>query len=157
MSGHPPTQVSSFIFAVSCFGAVGLVGKKTVDCRMKYWARWAAVERECHFECSQIHCVSDTGRHPGLCEWVIYCPSVCPLISSLVLPSVHFSETKAELEDLMADIKKLANKIRSKLKSGYHFSLFCPASAVTADYFLQLSSNTLFSDIDKMFLHLLKH
>lgn len=60
----------------------------------------------------------------------------------------------------MADIKKLANKIRSKLKSGYHFSLFCPASAVTADYFLQLSSNILFSDIDKLtqkFLHLLKH
>lgn len=28
-------------------------------------------------------------------------------------------ETKAELEDLMADIKKLANKIRSKLKSEY--------------------------------------
>lgn len=27
------------------------------------------------------------------------------------------SETKAELEDLMADIKKLANKVRSKLKS----------------------------------------
>lgn len=34
-----------------------------------------------------------------------------------------FSETKAELEDLMADIKKLANKIRSKLKSEYFFVL----------------------------------
>lgn len=34
------------------------------------------------------------------------------------------SETKAELEDLMADIKKLANKVRSKLKSEYSSSIF---------------------------------
>lgn len=39
-------------------------------------------------------------------------------------PSFFFSETKAELEDLMADIKKLANKIRSKLKSEYFFLPF---------------------------------
>lgn len=29
------------------------------------------------------------------------------------------AETKADLEDLMAEIKKLANKVRSKLKSEY--------------------------------------
>lgn len=34
-----------------------------------------------------------------------------------------YAETKAELEELMTDIKKLANKVRSKLKSeSLHFS-----------------------------------
>lgn len=32
------------------------------------------------------------------------------------------SETKHELEDLMADIKKTANKVRGKLKRKYHTS-----------------------------------
>lgn len=52
-----------------------------------------------------------------------------------------FSETKAELEDLMADIKKLANKIRSKLKSEYFFFLsFFAAGVTVGDYFLHQSS-----------------
>lgn len=33
-----------------------------------------------------------------------------------------FSETKHELEDLMADIKKTANKVRGKLKREYIIS-----------------------------------
>lgn len=45
-------------------------------------------------------------------EWFQANPVTSPLPSSP-------SETKAELEDLMADIKKLANKVRSKLKSEY--------------------------------------
>lgn len=50
------------------------------------------------------------------------------------------SETKAELEDLMADIKKLANKIRSKLKSEYFFLPFFADGAAAADCFLHQSS-----------------
>lgn len=52
--------------------------------------------------------------------------SVDPLISGLP------PETKAELEDLMADIKKLANKIRSKLKSEYRVLRFSSAGAAAA-------------------------
>lgn len=50
------------------------------------------------------------------------------------------SETKAELEDLMADIKKLANKVRSKLKSEYIFFLFLPARATTNIIFYAAST-----------------
>lgn len=35
----------------------------------------------------------------------------------------------------MADIKKLANKVRSKLKSGYTFFLFSPARAATIIFY----------------------
>lgn len=35
----------------------------------------------------------------------------------------------------MADIKKLANKVRSKLKSGYTFFLFSPARATTIIFY----------------------
>lgn len=34
-----------------------------------------------------------------------------------------FPETKQELEDLMADIKKTANKVRAKLKCKYERTL----------------------------------
>lgn len=40
---------------------------------------------------------------------------------NLLTWSIFFSETKQELEDLMADIKKTANKVRAKLKGIYHF------------------------------------
>lgn len=38
--------------------------------------------------------------------------------------SFIFSEVKQELEDLMADIKKTANRVRAKLKGKYCF-FFC--------------------------------
>lgn len=54
----------------------------------------------------------------------------------LDLSALSFSsETKAELEDLMADIKKLANKIRSKLKSEYFFLPFFADGAAAGDCF----------------------
>lgn len=37
--------------------------------------------------------------------------------SALFLFVYFYTETKTELEELMTDIKKLANKVRSKLKS----------------------------------------
>lgn len=60
--------------------------------------------------------------------------------------SAHFflPETKAELEDLMADIKKLANKIRSKLKSEYFF-FFLPFSAAGGLVSAQVTSQALLS------------
>lgn len=74
----------------------------------------AVVDDTCsHLECVCIDPVSDAGRVCG--NGRLAGPS--NLLSPL-LP-----ETKAELEDLMADIKKLANKIRSKLKSKYASSL----------------------------------
>lgn len=56
-----------------------------------------------------------------------------------------FSETKAELEDLMADIKKLANKIRSKLKSEYLFFFlpFFAAGVTGGDYSAAVISQAL--------------
>lgn len=49
---------------------------------------------------------------------------------STVINGVTFlfvTETKQELEDLMADIKKTANKVRAKLKGLFHIQLvyFC--------------------------------
>lgn len=41
-----------------------------------------------------------------------------------VLKSLYFvAEVKQELEDLMADIKKTANKVRAKLKGKIPFSI----------------------------------
>lgn len=37
-------------------------------------------------------------------------------IATLLTNLLSFPETKQELEDLMADIKKTANKVRAKLK-----------------------------------------
>lgn len=65
-------------------------------------------------ECVCIDSVHDTGQ---------VCGSRRLTTAHKRGPANHLSpllaETKAELEDLMADIKKLANKIRSKLKSEY--------------------------------------
>lgn len=41
------------------------------------------------------------------------------LVDVLINLSFHFAEVKMELEDLMADIKKTANKVRAKLKGNY--------------------------------------
>jgi hypothetical protein len=40
-------------------------------------------------------------------------------VRNFVSWSVNILETKQELEDLMADIKKTANKVRAKLKGRY--------------------------------------
>lgn len=64
-----------------------------------------------HLECVCIDPVSDACVCGNGRLTAVHKPGPSNLLSPL-LP-----ETKAELEDLMADIKKLANKIRSKLKS----------------------------------------
>lgn len=67
-----------------------------------------------HLECVCIDSVPDTGQVCGSGRLTaVHKRGPSNLLSPLL------AETKAELEDLMADIKKLANKIRSKLKSEY--------------------------------------
>lgn len=79
----------------------------------------AVVDDTCsHLECVCIDPVSDACR---VCGNGRLTAAQKPGPSNLLSPLLP--ETKAELEDLMADIKKLANKIRSKLKSEYE-SLF---------------------------------
>lgn len=59
-------------------------------------------------------------------------------------------ETKAELEDLMADIKKLANKIRSKLKSEYFFFHSPRVVALTVSAPVVLTGTLFFSHKPKL-------
>lgn len=77
--------------------------------------------------------VNDTWGHLE-CVWIDSIPDTGHVCGSGRLTAAHergpsnllsplLAETKAELEDLMADIKKLANKIRSKLKSEYDSSV----------------------------------
>lgn len=65
-----------------------------------------------HLECVLIDLLHDAGRVCGSGRLTSPHKRGPSNLLSPLLP-----ETKAELEDLMADIKKLANKIRSKLKS----------------------------------------
>lgn len=59
-----------------------------------------------------------------------------------------FSETKHELEDLMADIKKTANKVRGKLKrkyikSGHTRCVISPSQMVPERQLFELTTYTV--------------
>lgn len=71
-----------------------------------------------HLECVCIDSLSDSGQVCGSGRLTAAHKRGPSNLLSPLPP-----ETKAELEDLMADIKKLANKIRSKLKSEYESSV----------------------------------
>lgn len=104
-----------------------------MNCAAVDWKWWMFVSVG-----SDTSCVSVWSRclWNRISQWfmclaeLVYNPLTHPLLLSHLL-----SETKAELEDLMADIKKLANKVRSKLKSGYTFFLFSPARATTIIFY----------------------
>lgn len=96
--------------AVANWGAMLVVHEKPA-------ATWAEADQLSHPTGREHLCASLSILSPW--NWWRY-KGVGRLFSPLLfllLLSPFSSETKAELEDLMADIKKLANKIRSKLKS----------------------------------------
>lgn len=90
------------------------------------------------WNCTQV-CVSGwVGTHK--CVFISTNLFSSLLFSSLFVFSLLSSETKVELEDLMADIKKLANKIRSKLKSEYKSFYFLLLVLHLMIHYLYLSS-----------------
>lgn len=84
------------------------------------------------------------------------CKIPCPIYSHVKNP--YFAEMKQELEDLMADIKKTANKVRSRLKGescvflvlGKLEDLICCAIATCCKTIAFMNSISFLNPIFKM-------